>query len=317
MAFAVRRDAPARSGNQDMVTIFSTPKAFHGHIGVIQRNAIGSWTRLEPAPQVILYGDSEGTRETAEEFGVQHIPAVETNEFGTPFLHALIGSAEERASHKLLCYINADIILTAGYERALRAVQSWKERFLLVGARMNLDLDVPLPFDGDWRSWLEAEYRQRGAVGCDTGIDMFTFPKGFYKDIPALAIGRAWFDQWMIKAALQRGAVLDSSALVPIVHQNHDYAHVAGGRTTVFHGVEAERNLALCGGEHAYTLLDCTHKMSPEGRIQRIFLRRPIYKARVFLWRVAIEKTFPIRKKLGLRKKPRQDAAATTVQHER
>jgi hypothetical protein len=300
-----------------MLTIFSTPKVFRGHFDVIQRNAIGSWMRLSPTPQIILFGDSEGTAETAAEFGVEHVKAVESNEFGTPYLHALIGEAEQRAQHNLLCYINADIILAGGFERAVRAVQSWKERFLLVGARMNLDLDVPLPFDGDWRGLLECEYRARGAVGDHTGIDFFAFPKGFYRNVPPLAIGRAWFDQWMIKAALQRGAVVDSSALVPIVHQNHDYAHVAGGRATVFQGVEAERNLSLCGGEHAYTLLDCTHSISPEGAIRRIFLRRPIFKARAFLWRVVVEKSYPIRKKLGLRRKTPPGTVASTIRSER
>jgi hypothetical protein len=30
-------------------TLFTVPKAFEGHIGVIQRNAFGSWARLRPA----------------------------------------------------------------------------------------------------------------------------------------------------------------------------------------------------------------------------------------------------------------------------
>ena len=49
----------------------------------------------------------------------------------------------------------------------------------------------------------------------------------------------------MIKAAAERGSVVDASALEPIVHQNHGYGHVAGGRATVYQGVEAERNLAI------------------------------------------------------------------------
>jgi len=36
------------------LTIFAIPKAFRGHIGVIQRNAIETWTRMRPAPQVLL-----------------------------------------------------------------------------------------------------------------------------------------------------------------------------------------------------------------------------------------------------------------------
>ena len=40
-----------------MITIFSTPKPFRGHIGVIQRNALKSWTLLHPDVEMILFGD--------------------------------------------------------------------------------------------------------------------------------------------------------------------------------------------------------------------------------------------------------------------
>jgi hypothetical protein len=40
-----------------MITFFTTPKPFRGHIGVIQRNAIESWKRIHPSAEVILFGD--------------------------------------------------------------------------------------------------------------------------------------------------------------------------------------------------------------------------------------------------------------------
>jgi len=64
-----------------MLTIFATPKAFRGHIDVIQRNAIKSWTLLSINPEIILFGDDEGTPEVAREFGLQHIPAVARQRF--------------------------------------------------------------------------------------------------------------------------------------------------------------------------------------------------------------------------------------------
>ena len=51
-----------------MLTLFSTPKPFRGHIAVIQTNAIRSWLELEPACEVILFGDEEGTAEVAAAF---------------------------------------------------------------------------------------------------------------------------------------------------------------------------------------------------------------------------------------------------------
>ena len=43
-----------------MLTILSTPKAFTGLFAVIQRNAIESWTKLEPRPEIILFGRDVG-----------------------------------------------------------------------------------------------------------------------------------------------------------------------------------------------------------------------------------------------------------------
>ena len=58
------------------LTIFTTPKKFDGHIGVIQRNAVASWTRMSPRPEVILFGTEPGTAEAAAEFGLRHISGV-------------------------------------------------------------------------------------------------------------------------------------------------------------------------------------------------------------------------------------------------
>jgi hypothetical protein len=287
-----------------MLTIFATPKPFKGHFDVIQRNAIGSWTHLTPAPQIILFGNSEGAKEIAEEFSLEHVPQVESNEFGTPYLRSLIAEAQNLARYDMLCYVNADIILTAGFERAVEQVRAKMKSFLMVGRRMNMWVKEPIHFDANWRARLNQEIAARAIPGDHTGIDFFVFPKAFYRTIPPLVIGRAWFDQWMIKAALeQRDPVVDTSPLVPIVHQNHDYTHVQGGSNWVLGGVEAERNLEICGGKHAYTLLDASHELRPDGRIRRVFLRRPAFRAREFLWRAMVEKTHPLRKKLGLYRK--------------
>src|SRR6266705_5770550 len=96
-----------------MLTLFAIPKAFTGHTGIIQRNAIRSWTLLRPKCEIILLGDDEGTSHVAKEFGVEHIAEIARNEFGTPLLNDMFASAERRASHKLLCFVNADIILTS------------------------------------------------------------------------------------------------------------------------------------------------------------------------------------------------------------
>src|SRR4030067_285811 len=57
-----------------MITLFSGPKPFAGPIGLIQDNAIGSWTRLGEGAEVLLLGEETGIREAAERHGGRHIP---------------------------------------------------------------------------------------------------------------------------------------------------------------------------------------------------------------------------------------------------
>ena len=94
-----------------MLTLFTIPKPFRGHVGVIQRNAIKSWVMLRPACQIILFGDEEGTLEVAKEWGVHHMPEVARNEFGTPLLDSTFATAHRLAINNILCYANADIML--------------------------------------------------------------------------------------------------------------------------------------------------------------------------------------------------------------
>jgi hypothetical protein len=53
-----------------MISFFTTPKSFSGHIGVIQRNALQSWKRLDPDDEVILLGDETGSAEAARDLGL-------------------------------------------------------------------------------------------------------------------------------------------------------------------------------------------------------------------------------------------------------
>jgi len=56
-----------------VITIFAMPKPFHGHIEIIQRNAIQSWMRLDPGVELILFGDEHGTAGVCKEFGLRHV----------------------------------------------------------------------------------------------------------------------------------------------------------------------------------------------------------------------------------------------------
>jgi hypothetical protein len=131
-----------------------------------------------------------------------------------------------------------------------------------------------------------------------------------YREIPDFAIGRLWFDHWLIKAVRQQDLpVVDASLVAPVLHQRHDYDHVAGGKEQVWRGEEAERNFQLYGGvKHAFTLLDVTHEVTPGGTIRRVRFRKPVFKMKQFAWEIFVRRTAAARKVLGLRRGFRQTA---------
>jgi hypothetical protein len=289
-----------------MLTIFSIPKAFRGHAGVIQRNAVESWTRLRPQAEVILLGRDEGTAELARELGARYVPEVSTNEHGTPLLNDIFRRAEDAATFPWMCYVNADIIILDDFVEMLQEARKQLARCLYVSKRVNLDIAEPLAFSEGWQNSLKNQARLTGVDGPHTAIDVFAFPKGSYVQMPDFLVGRLWFDQWLIKAAIENHLpVVDASQVAPVLHQNHDYGHVQGGYDQVWRGAEAENNFRLYGGvQHAYTLLDATHELTRAGKLRRIRFRKPIFKTKQLAWDLFIRRTANARHALGLRRRP-------------
>src|SRR6266853_1998994 len=129
-----------------MITFFSTPKPFLGHIGVIQRNAIESWKRIHPSAEVILFGNEEGAAESARDLGIRHVPGVKRNEHGTKFLSPIFDAAQDLAHHKCLCYINCDIILLSDFRHAAERVSAIGGKFLMAGQRWDIEITSPVDF---------------------------------------------------------------------------------------------------------------------------------------------------------------------------
>jgi hypothetical protein len=285
------------------MTILAVPKPFRGHFGVIQRNAIMSWTKLEPRPEIILFGHEEGAAECARELGLIHIPEVARNRYGTPLLADIFANAERRASHELLMYVNADILLPREFTAGVSKVRRRFEKFLAVGRRTNLEVRKAMDFSEGWQVKLNERMRREGHLDSHTGMDVFVFPKGTYVGVPPLAIGRAWFDQWCVKYAREKGLpVVDLTRFAPIAHQLHDYSHVAGGKERgAYGGAEAEENLRYYGETpHTYTILNATHLITQQGVIRRVFFRKEIFAVQAFLWEIFVRKTHSVRKWLGL-----------------
>lgn len=253
-----------------MLSIFALPRAFRGHIGVIQTNAIQSWMQLRPSCEIILFGNDEGTAEVAAKFGIRHVPDVERNEYGTPLVSSLFSAAQNLASHEFICYVNADIILMSDFLAAIRKIQ--RQSFLLIGRRWDIDLEEPLDFSNpDWETQLRSDIQMKGTLHGTYGIDYFVFPRGTYRDIPPFAIGRTAWDNWLIYKARALGLpVIDATKMVTIVHQNHSYAALPTGQKNGGQaegkGIEGARNRELLRGDYyAFSILDATYLLTPDG----------------------------------------------------
>ncbi len=248
-----------------MLTFFALPKAFEGHTAVIQRNAIRSWLQLRPACQVLLIGDDPGTAETASEFGVRHLPDVERSPSGTPLISSIFSLAESAADNPLLCYINSDIILLDDFIPSVQSIT--RQPSLVVGRRWDMDVDSPIDFSDGWEPGLRRQLAQKGKLHSISGMDYFVYNRGLFGEIPPFAIGRTAWDCWLIYAARRnRAAVIDASARITIIHQNHGYAHIKKTAPGVFKGPEAVKNLELAGnGKHMLTLEHATHRLTGKG----------------------------------------------------
>jgi len=272
-----------------MITIFTIPKPFVGRIAMIQQNAIQSWRRVHPGCEVFLCGDEEGAEEIAGSSGVEYIPDIGRNEFGTPLLNSAFEKIARRSTNKFLCYVNADIILFPDIITAVELVPF--RRFLLVGRRRNVDVGESVDFERkDWKQDIREQAGGSESIGPPEQIDMFLFSKAdVFLRIPPFAVGRPAWDNWFIGNALkQRLPVIDGTGTVTVIHQNHGYGHVAETRDAKWDGVEGDRNRELAGGwDNLFTILDATHILDPDGvraargreyvdrRVERLRKRRP------------------------------------------
>lgn len=292
------------------LTMLSTPKAFKGLFGVIQTNAITSWTRLDPRPDIILFGRDEGTAEICDTLGLHHVPDVATNEHGTPLLSDMFLRGQELATTPVVCWSNADVMFTNRLLRAAHAVADRPGQSYVVGRRTDIDQTTPLSFDDGWAEDLEHRAETEGERKPANWIDWFMFDRGLFTELPPFAIGRPGYDPWLIWRAVDLGAeVIDATDYVWAVHQRHDYSHV-GTRKAVFRGAEAKANAAIVDDwRHYHSILYARSRLTSGGQVQRATalpyrLARPrSYLAHAFRF------TRPVRQRLLGERATRQRSA--------
>lgn len=245
------------------ITLFSAPKPFtNPHIAMIQRNAIRSWLKLGEQVQIVLIGEEEGLAETAAELGVSHLRNVKRNEQGTPLVSSIFFLAREVSPSPILAYVNGDIILLSDFVQAVRHVESQLERFLLISQRWDLAVSQELDFLDHWEQRLKAELTRFGRLHPPAGSDVFVFPRREFDPLPDFAIGRAGWDNWMIYFARKNGiSVVDATFSMTVIHQDHDYSHLPGGKPH-YDLQESQVNMQLGGGPGTmYTILDSTCRL--------------------------------------------------------
>jgi hypothetical protein len=250
------------------LTLFTTAKPFLGHAGVIQRNALGSWAELRPRPEVLLVGDEDGYEAAAADLGVTRISQLPRNEFGTPLISGLFRLAHQHGTGDVLCFSNADIILPPRFTAAIEVVAEACPRFLMVGRRVDLDITEPVDFGGNWWAALETRSSAEGHGRHDLAIDYFAFSRQLFASVPPFAIGRTRYDNWLLwKAAAEGAVVVDATAFVTVVHQNHDYGHI-GGTIRAWEGPEAQRAEQLIGHwSHYHSIAHATWLLTPDGQL--------------------------------------------------
>ena len=121
-------------------------------------------------------------------------------------------------------------------------------------------------------------------------------------------IGRPGWDNWLVWHARDSGArVVDATAVVQAVHQNHDYSYHPDGAAGVWQGEEAQQNYALLEGGRCFaTMENATHRLTPQGLRPNyhhwvVQTKRKATAARNAVWFGLLKLTRPVRHRLGLR----------------
>ncbi len=267
-------------------TIFTLPKPFTGDANRIQRNAIGSWALLGPDVDVLLIGDEPGILSAANEMGAEHLAEVGRNTFGTPLIGDAFSLAAARAKSEIMVYCNADVILDRRFIQAVRAVASDPavgDSFLAIGRRTDVAVNHLIDYSaGQIPEELLETFGRAGKPASIVCKEYFVFRKCDFPDVPAFAVGRGNWDNWMVSSAKRRGIpVVNLSATAPVYHQEHHYQHLANDRQhhaiakrrlhCYVSGDEAQENQRLAGGKHLISGCTSTWRLTAEGAVRNRF----------------------------------------------
>ena len=265
-----------------MITFFTIPRPFTGTHDIIQSNAILSWLQIKPKCEIIVFGDDPSVIEFSNQIGVKCESHFKSNEYGTPLLDSIWKSAKSIASNDLICYINSDIILFPDFTEKISTIKL--KEFLISGRRWDIEIEKLIDFQSDWVLTLKKLVEQKGLLHSETGADFFLFPKICMPEMPAFAIGRAWWDNWLFYYFKKNKIPIIDGTNIMTVHQNHDYSHIKSlSKNTTNKGLEREQNKIIANVKYwnnlnisdanYYWSVDELYPISLKKQINRYYLR--------------------------------------------
>jgi len=265
-----------------LLTFFTIPKPFKGYIDVIQRNAIASWKKIDPSVEIILFGIEDGVAQIAKEFNIKHVPDIESNEYGTPYVSDLFEKVQKIAQYDLICFVNCDILLFSNLLDAINRMNRTGKGFFFMGKKKNIDYNNNINIQSNNEKEVMDYIKEFGSfpVGAGTGMDYLVFNKGLIKKMPKFLIGRPVWDNWVMWfAANSKYPFVDCTDIVTALHQNHTYHHVPNGRNGSWEGPEADYNRSLLvRSDQICTIKDATYVLtkrwfrpSIKGHYRKIF----------------------------------------------
>lgn len=206
------------------LTLVSVCKPWRGRDAAFQQAAFASWAKLNTP--VVLCGRDDGVADACERFGFIHEPDVRTgNDIGlnspAPLLSDVWAAGAKHAP-RLLCYINADIIVCEDFADRTRALAAAHGPDLFVtGRRRNFDFDAFSLTAADDPLTLLPISRPHPA----SGADFFCCrPALFPEPIPDFVIGRVAWDNWLMWMGLAHGRpAIDATDHLLTFHPDHEH----------------------------------------------------------------------------------------------
>ena len=255
-----------------MLTIITTPKPLDmGDNRLAFQNAIRSWVRLSPRPEILVFG---GDRALVENEGGKWIGNHRATPQGRPYFDDFINRAEISSANDVLMYCTDHLILTSSLLPAVKTIaDTFPGHFVVVGKRWGLHVQKPIDFSNpNWECVLWDQVLGADSPGNNAAKDYIIFRRPLGLPVPNFIMGYPWYDTWLVWAALQANyPVIDASDAVIVVHQSHKF--IEG---------DVEKRENTPGGQHNHRIgrfqlhLDgkvaisqATHVLTPNGVIER------------------------------------------------